>query len=44
MLTKRMALMGVALSHLTLPGVALALLYDFDVSLGAVSCSSLSAC
>lgn len=36
MLTKRMALMGGALGHLTLPGVALALLYDFDVSLGAV--------
>jgi ABC-type Mn2+/Zn2+ transport system permease subunit len=35
MLTKRMALMGGALGHLTLPGVALALLYDFDVSLGA---------
>jgi ABC-type Mn2+/Zn2+ transport system permease subunit len=36
MLTKRMALMGGALGHMTLPGVALALLYDFDVSLGAV--------
>jgi zinc transport system permease protein len=36
MLTKRMALMGGALGHLTLPGVALALLYDFDVSLGAL--------
>lgn len=36
MLTKRMALMGGALGHLTLPGVALALLYDFDVSLGAM--------
>jgi ABC-type Mn2+/Zn2+ transport system permease subunit len=36
MLTKRMALMGGALGHLTLPGVALALLYDFDVSLGAI--------
>lgn len=35
MLTRRMALMGGALGHLTLPGVALALLYDFDVSLGA---------
>lgn len=35
MLTKRMALMGGALGHLTLPGIALALLYDFDVSLGA---------
>jgi len=36
MVTKRMALMGGALGHLTLPGVALALLYDFDVSLGAL--------
>jgi len=36
MLTKRMALMGGALGHLTLPGIALALLYDFDVSLGAL--------
>ena len=36
MLTKRMALMGGALGHLTLPGMALALLYDFDVSLGAM--------
>lgn len=35
MLSKRMALMGGALGHLTLPGVALALLYDFDISLGA---------
>ncbi|XSG83721.1 MAG: metal ABC transporter permease [Methylohalobius sp. ZOD2] len=35
MLTKRMALMGGALGHLTLPGIALALLYDFDVSIGA---------
>lgn len=36
MLTKRMALMGGALGHLTMPGVALALVYDFDVSVGAV--------
>jgi len=36
MLTKRMALMGGALGHLTLPGVALALLFGFDVSLGAI--------
>jgi len=36
MLTKRMALMGGALGHLTMPGVALALIYDFDVSVGAV--------
>ena len=35
MLSKRMALMGGALGHLILPGVALALLYDFDVSIGA---------
>ena len=35
MLSKRMALMGGALGHLTLPGVALALLYDFDISIGA---------
>lgn len=36
MLTKRMALMGGALGHLTLPGVALGLLYGFDVSIGAL--------
>jgi len=36
MVTKRMALMGGALGHLTLPGVALALVYGFDVSLGAL--------
>lgn len=36
MITKRMALMGGALGHLTLPGVALALLYNFDVSIGAM--------
>jgi len=36
MVTKRMALMGGALGHLTLPGVALALVYDFDVSIGAL--------
>ncbi|MEA3255497.1 MAG: metal ABC transporter permease [Candidatus Altiarchaeota archaeon] len=36
MVTKRMALMGGALGHLTLPGIALALMYDFDVSLGAL--------
>lgn len=36
MLTGRTALMGGALGHLTLPGIALALLYDFDVSLGAL--------
>ncbi len=36
MLTKRMALIGGAFGHLTLPGITLALLYDFDVSLGAL--------
>lgn len=36
MVTKRMTLMGGALGHLTLPGIALALIYGFDVSLGAV--------
>lgn len=36
MVTKRMALMGGALGHMTLPGVALALIYGFDVSLGAL--------
>lgn len=37
MVTKRMALMGGALGHLTLPGIALALIYGFDVSLGALA-------
>jgi len=36
MVTKRMALIGGALGHLTLPGVSLGLLYGFDVSLGAL--------
>ena len=36
MVTKRMALMGGALGHLTMPGVALAITYNFDVSLGAL--------
>jgi len=36
MVSKRMALMGGALGHLTLPGVALALVWGFDVSLGAL--------
>lgn len=36
MLTKRMSLMGGALGHLALPGISLALLYGFDVSLGAL--------
>lgn len=35
MLSKRMALVAGPLGHLTLPGVAIALLYNFDVSLGA---------
>ena len=35
MLGRRMALVAGPLGHLTLPGVALALLLDFDVSLGA---------
>ncbi|MBE0425897.1 MAG: metal ABC transporter permease [Nitrospirae bacterium] len=35
MLSKRMALVAGPLGHLTLPGIALALLYDFNVSLGA---------
>jgi ABC-type Mn2+/Zn2+ transport system permease subunit len=35
MLSKRMALVAGPLGHLTLPGIALALMYDFDVSLGA---------
>ena len=36
MITKRMALVGDALGHVALPGVALALIYGFNVSLGAV--------
>jgi len=36
MVTKRMALMGGALGHLTLPGMTLGLLYGFDISLGAL--------
>lgn len=36
MVTKRMALMGGALGHLALPGIAVALFYEFDVSLGAL--------
>jgi zinc transport system permease protein len=35
MLSQRMALVAGPLGHLTLPGVALALIYGFDVSLGA---------
>ncbi len=37
MLTKRMALAGGALGHLTLPGITLALIYGFDVTLGALA-------
>jgi len=36
MITKRMALVGDALGHVALPGVTLALIYGFNVSLGAV--------
>jgi ABC-type Mn2+/Zn2+ transport system permease subunit len=36
MITKRMALVGDALGHVALPGVALALIYGFDVSWGAI--------
>ncbi len=35
MLSKRMSLVGGPLGNLTLPGITLALLYGFDVSLGA---------
>lgn len=35
MLSRRMALAADPLSHLTLPGIALAMLHGFDVSLGA---------
>jgi ABC-type Mn2+/Zn2+ transport system permease subunit len=35
MITKRTALIGDAFGHVALPGIALALLYGFDVSLGA---------
>jgi zinc transport system permease protein len=35
MLSKRMVLVAGPLGHLTLPGIALALIYGFDVSLGA---------
>ncbi len=35
MLGRRMALVAGPLGHLTLPGIALAMMYDFDVSLGA---------
>lgn len=35
MLSKRMALVGGPLGHLSLPGIALALIYGFDISIGA---------
>lgn len=35
MLSRRMALIAGPLGHLTLPGIALALIYGFDMSLGA---------
>ncbi|MEJ2695943.1 MAG: metal ABC transporter permease [Candidatus Sulfobium sp.] len=35
MLSRRMALVAGPLGHLTLPGIALALMYGFDVSIGA---------
>lgn len=41
MITKRMALVGDALGHVALPGVALALIYGFDVSWGAFPCLAL---
>jgi len=41
MITKRMALVGDALGHVALPGVALALIYKFNVSLGALPCLAL---
>jgi len=36
MVTKRMSLMGGALGHMALPGIALALIYGFDISIGAL--------
>lgn len=36
MVTKRMALMGGALGHLALPGIAVAVFYGFNVSIGAL--------
>ncbi len=36
MVTKRMALMGGALGHLALPGIAFAMYYGFDISIGAL--------
>lgn len=42
MITKRMALVGDALGHVALPGVALALIYNFNVSWGALPCLALA--
>lgn len=36
MVTKRMSLVGGALGHMALPGIALALIFGFDISLGAL--------
>lgn len=36
MISKRMALVGGAFGHLALPGISLALVYNFDVGLGAL--------
>ena len=36
MVTKRMSLMGGALGYMALPGIALALIYGFDISIGAL--------
>ncbi|MBD3273365.1 metal ABC transporter permease [Candidatus Dependentiae bacterium] len=36
MLTRRMSLMGGALGHLALPGIALAMYFKFDISIGAL--------
>ncbi len=41
MITKRMALVGDALGHVALPGVALALILGFNVSWGALPCLAL---
>ncbi len=41
MVTKRMALVGDALGHVALPGVALGLIYGFNVSWGALPCLAL---
>ncbi len=38
MLSRRMSLVAGPLGHLTLPGIAIALIYDFDITLGAFPC------